>query len=291
MNKKQFIIKLLHSLIASSLLFSVSSCLSTKNTGTPVAQGASLSGANANGAVLGFWNQNDLPLNIKFSDQFLTSEITSMQDVTLKWQSEVESVVTLFDFSGGTIANKDLLDPNDYFDAKIEVHKVYGNALDQQILAVTNYTANVYNEGLSNEVIELIDADILFNYGFVSFSNTGEQDKYDLQTIILHEMGHLIGFGHVPTNIDSVMTTTLAKGIARTNLFTIDMDMMQINYGDEGNSQLASQQNSFALLAAKTPPDKVVIVSIELRKDGDCRHIVDGMKVSSHPTKSFLIKK
>jgi Matrixin len=44
---------------------------------------------------------------------------------------------------------------------------------------------------------ELVEADIFFNAAFAwSVSATGERGKYDLETIALHELGHLSGLGH-----------------------------------------------------------------------------------------------
>jgi hypothetical protein len=44
---------------------------------------------------------------------------------------------------------------------------------------------------------ELLEADILFNSSFPwSVSASGEQGRFDLETIALHEIGHLSGLGH-----------------------------------------------------------------------------------------------
>ena len=44
---------------------------------------------------------------------------------------------------------------------------------------------------------EILEADIFFNSAFQwSVAPTGERDKFDLETIALHEIGHLSGLGH-----------------------------------------------------------------------------------------------
>ena len=44
---------------------------------------------------------------------------------------------------------------------------------------------------------ELVEADIFFNSSFPwSVSAAGERGRYDLETIALHEIGHLSGLGH-----------------------------------------------------------------------------------------------
>lgn len=42
----------------------------------------------------------------------------------------------------------------------------------------------------------IIDADIIFNGGEFSFSTTGEGDRYDIQAIATHEIGHMFGLDH-----------------------------------------------------------------------------------------------
>jgi hypothetical protein len=47
---------------------------------------------------------------------------------------------------------------------------------------------------------------------FVTPGDQGEQDRMDLLTVLMHEMGHLLGQEHA---VDGVMTDTLATGIRR----------------------------------------------------------------------------
>jgi hypothetical protein len=50
---------------------------------------------------------------------------------------------------------------------------------------------------LDNTTGEIVEADIFFNSAFRwSIAAAGEPDAYDLETIALHEIGHLSGLGH-----------------------------------------------------------------------------------------------
>jgi hypothetical protein len=52
---------------------------------------------------------------------------------------------------------------------------------------------------IDNTTGAIVEADIFFNSAFSwSVSDAGESGKFDLETIIVHETGHLFGLGHSP---------------------------------------------------------------------------------------------
>jgi hypothetical protein len=65
---------------------------------------------------------------------------------------------------------------------------------------------------------EILEADIFFNSAFAwSVAPTGERSRFDLQTIALHEIGHLSGLGHSAigeTEISGDGRRVLATGAA-----------------------------------------------------------------------------
>jgi Matrixin len=50
---------------------------------------------------------------------------------------------------------------------------------------------------------------------FTTAGNQGEQQRIDLLTVVMHELGHLLGRGH---DANGVMAETLAAGVRRTDL-------------------------------------------------------------------------
>jgi hypothetical protein len=78
-----------------------------------------------------------------------------------------------------------------------------------RVLASTSYLVD-------DQTGELVEADIFFNSAFAwSVSDRGEPGKWDLQTIALHEIGHLSGLGH-----SAIGETELVAGGGRRVLST-----------------------------------------------------------------------
>ena len=50
---------------------------------------------------------------------------------------------------------------------------------------------------------------------FVRAGNQGEQNRMDLLTVVMHELGHTLGYDHED---DGVMAETLAAGVRRTDV-------------------------------------------------------------------------
>ena len=60
----------------------------------------------------------------------------------------------------------------------------------ERVLGTTNYL-------IDDTTGEILEADIFFNSAFQwSVASAGESGKFDLESIILHETGHLFGLGH-----------------------------------------------------------------------------------------------
>ena len=102
--------------------------------------------------------------------------------------------------------------------------------LDEYTYAVTVFLYN-YQTG-SNE---LVDTDVLFNYDLV-WSTTGHPDYPDLQTIAVHEFGHVVGLDHVD-DPNAVMYPYGADGLIKRDLSPDDEDLIRECYGSEDFAQ------------------------------------------------------
>jgi hypothetical protein len=98
------------------------------------------------------------------------------------WQN-VSSAAVSAQFVGFTSANPDEEDSQNTlgFDARPDLERVLGS------------TSFLFDDVTG----EIVEADIFFNTAFPwSVAPSGEPGKFDLESIILHETGHLFGLGH-----------------------------------------------------------------------------------------------
>ncbi len=98
------------------------------------------------------------------------------------WQNVATASVSS-QFAGFTSANPDEEDSQNTlgFETRADLERVLG-------------TTNFLFDDVTGEIVE---ADIFFNSAFPwSVASGGETGKFDLESIILHETGHLFGLGH-----------------------------------------------------------------------------------------------
>lgn len=62
----------------------------------------------------------------------------------------------------------------------------------------------------------------------VSWSNSGEANKADIESVALHEFGHWLVLGH--SNPPAVMQPTIGLGVVRRQLTSDDMSGAQVAY-------------------------------------------------------------
>lgn len=78
----------------------------------------------------------------------------------------------------------------------------------------------------------ILDADIQINAkDFVySFSDSGTEGTVDFQSLILHELGHVLGLAHAPPEVASVMQKDLAMNNLRRTPQKTDIDSLKCEY-------------------------------------------------------------
>lgn len=144
-------------------------------------------GATVNGRVVdATWHQ--LPIGYFISERPGGNGLTSsdllgaVQRAASTW-SQVESANVKFSFQGMTSATPEGSDGRTVFGF------IDRPDLDR-VLAATSFL-------IDTRTGEIAEADIFFNSRFAfSVAAGGQPDRVDLESVVLHELGHLLGLGH-----------------------------------------------------------------------------------------------
>ena len=236
-----------------------------RNTAPSSASGGSAGGSLPAGTRS--WSKSNLPLKVYFSSEFNSTERSRMKNMGAQWNAPVSSNLTLLSFPSSTVAHQDKNSIEQYLDRRIDTHKVFEPLLDQSTLAVTVYQARNVNGKLVME-----DADILFNYYDHDFSTNPSGSELDLETVYLHELGHLLGLVHV-TNRPSVMTPNFSQNSRVRSLNFGDQSLIKDNYTSSVNSSFlrASMATSNRAIGESRDGD-VIIGFMEAKIHGHCRN-------------------
>lgn len=255
--------------------------------------------------LVGKWASFPLSLNISDSfenevealrgededgNEIVVNELESVliQDMSALWDQARGDDQTMIEFtSNGENLDKPNLD--DYLnDGEMGIYRKTDNwfsTISSQSLAVTHYSGFVDSVG----VRVLQHADIIVNdYNFDFSSNpNGEAGKYDLPTVILHELGHLLGIDHLSGK--SIMNSNLspASGDRKRVVEFKDSQALRDIYGLPGFEQ--GSTGSAAMMAhmgvgvvEPLGPGTPFVGTSELRANGDCVHFENGKKVFTH---------
>lgn len=216
------------------------------------------------------WPKSAFPLKVKISSDFNSDEIAAIEDMGDAWNDSVNYQETFIDNDGPTAPKTNNL--NSYVDSLIGVYRLdsWPSELPGTALAVTQIYGTRKNVGRSSEYIRIDHADILINYENFSFT-TDYSWGYDLQTIVLHEMGHLLGLYHDDSSVDeSVMFPTITRSVDNRYPHNRDIDTLKNKYGLSGGAT----SNAFRMPASAqasspdTDSDEEVIIQFEIMADG-----------------------
>lgn len=245
--------------------------------------------ANVGGCHSGNWANNQLPLTLSIGNDlqaYLTTayptEPNIMEIMAQEWSSQLNASKGLINPTMLIENDKKSFQSRDYRDSTLGLYKsdTWFSEFGSNALAVTQYFVNPSTGNV-------VHADIFFNFkDFGSgFSKTGPGFRYDLGTIALHELGHLLGICHVE-GVESVMNPNYYK--EQRDLYLYDSALIQNKYAhivDYQSQALSSgKQNAIGVVRKPTKAelDNEIRAIIELNANGDCNHYVDGVLVEHH---------
>jgi len=172
-------------------------------------------------------------------------------------------------------------------------------------LAVTQFYGIKRNVGSFSEYVEMTHADIIINTRDFIFSTQNSSTRlsvassnntavpYDIASVVLHEMGHFIGLGHQYSTYNSVMYPSISSTDDHRTVSSVDINTIVANYDNSvaltaglsiGGPSGPATNDSFAIPVENYGSNSSNQVSgtIELRKDGQCKHYINGKLIGTH---------
>lgn len=255
----------------------------TNNTDTPNI-------TNSNKDLL-VWEPSSFPLSIEIESSFSNDDTTQINSMISKWNNDSPATASIFTVNSLNASDSGKSQVDDYYDGKLGIYTVGNEISDMPSGALAITTISGVQK---TDYIKIIHADILVNTGDWSFT-TDENDntKYDLPSVILHELGHFAGLSHtLDSDVDSVMQPSISKSQVNRDLFQYDIDNIKSHYDiffGSTSALMADVGDEVQLNEAIVAEEDRIKIVLELRPDGVCNHYKNGKKTHSH--KSHLRKR
>ena len=193
----------------------------------------SRSPASALESMSSTWVQTSLfPLTLNYGSDFSSDEIEAVNNASTNWSDAVNNEVQFFVISPSQNANKENLAL--YQDNELGIYKSYNwpKELPSTALAITQIHGQKVGDSVDGGgYIRIEHADIILNFQNFSFV-TDDTWGYDLQTVVLHEMGHFLGLYHEYSSaLESVMYPSISRYNDNPIPKSIDIKNIQSKYG------------------------------------------------------------
>ena len=259
------------------------------------------------------WLISSFPLALRISEAFTPKEVEIIKDRMDAWEKAIDYQLDFFDYDFPLVKNFDPKRINDYFplsgkfdpmnlDQYFPLSKNFppeslGNYSDDFIegLSLGIYKSRKWFKGIKSKTLaatrlisvvqkeneggaprmyfRILHADIVLNYREYIITEEPRFGEYDFTSIIVHELGHLLGLGHNKFAIysSSVMKSPLFQKVRRRKIVMADREALWSNYfprrGGDGNFQISGDKQFMG-----TALEEVIF----LTTDGECLHFLDG---------------
>jgi Matrixin len=258
------------------LIFHNFGCKKSEETGNQAALNFNPGQTCAPGKWMGLSSGIDLKLSQAFST---AEELTAVQNAIAEWNRQSPNGITLFQTSINR-TNVNYGQMGEFRDGEFGIYKKnpWFPEVSRQALAITQYFG-ILKANNNKAFLELIHADIIFNTEDHTFVNADRTFfGLDFETILLHEMGHFLGFCHDTKN-NSIMYPYYNSTNRQLKMY--DITELQNRY---------SSPNTYPQNAGFSIPEKfqkinegeVIRGVIELRKNGQCIHYENGKIIKTH---------
>ena len=186
----------------------------------------------------------ELPIHFKTDSRLTSEQLEGLEAAMATWQTAVGRKLFVFE---GVHTNTDGDSFRDLFSSLEDL--VNGQYLDNNwaktgkgsfVLATTIWDNNAHNHN------QIVTADVRFNSNHYLLGDAmvleaeGNREVVDMETLALHELGHLLGLAHVDAEEDpySIMGPTLYIGAGLKNRRVSEDDIKRIQqiYGCLGSS-------------------------------------------------------
>lgn len=242
------------------------------------------------------WDASSLPLTVKVDanivlpaaddDTGINDQYDLFEEMQKEW-NDADTTRTFFvlDHNQNTAAVQ-TADLDSYYDGEVGIYLSdnWFSEIGYGVLAITSYFAE--NRG---DYYRLVHGDIMVNnlhYNYTFDKLNTSTAFYDMPSVILHELGHLLGLKHTTSSsVESIMYPQLGGGEKKRSLSFFDSQSITNLYNNSALALSALSVSSSASLDASTQDSdkpKYIRGYIELRADGTCHHYQEGKLVEVH---------
>lgn len=240
--------------------------------------------------MIGRWSNGALPLDLKLSPEIvadftagdIVGGLNPIDRMAKVWADALTPTLTLFQLPMNTASGNGSANLTNYRDSEVGIYKSHAwfSNISSSALAITQFYGIIQSNATLGTYLDLTHADIILNYrdfGSDFTYNGNSFIDYDVPTIVLHEMGHLLGLCH-ETNHNSIMAPYYFT--TQRTLKAFDTSKIQALYLNNQNYAMKVNDGSDNALSA--PVGTEVKGVVELNANGICKHYINGKLVYQH---------